>query len=176
MGLFDKKTKQKAAKEVPLEHFEFKKQDVTESQKKTVAGNQANLEGITNLTGDVNQFQQAEAIKLRNQALPGFSELQGNLSNTAKSLTSGNPFDLPDDLKAVLAQKSAEAGIRGGTSGSQFDDFNSIRNFGEKALDFGFKKIGLGSNLLSNLVSNAPNTLPWRASTLTSQTLTRTCC
>lgn len=164
MGLFSSAPKQKAAKEIPLEQFGFEKQDVTASQKKTIAGNQANLSGIQDLVSQTNQFQQAQALSLREQALPGFSALQSNLSSAASSLTGGNVFDLPDDLKAVLAQQAAERGVRGGTGGSQFDDFSSIRNFGEKAIDIGFRKLGLGANLLTNLVSNAPNINPLSAS------------
>jgi hypothetical protein len=52
----------------------------------------------------------------------------GNLGSALKG-------ELPDDVKQMLAQRAAELGISSGTSGSEFNNFRSLRDLGLTSLD-----------------------------------------
>jgi len=158
MGLFSKK--QKAPRAIELEEFGFEPVDVGVSSQKALEVSQQALGGdIQSVVAAANEFQVEQAISIRESLIPGFGALQSRLTQTAQSLAT-DPFELPEELKGVLAQQAAERGIRGGTTGSQFDDFNAIKNFGTAAIQFGFQKIGLSASLLQNIVAASPSINP----------------
>jgi len=105
-----------------------------------------------------NTFEQGQANSMMEQALPGWSKLQGKLMSTTNDLLT-NPYDLPADVQQNLERISAEKGISAGTRG-QFNDFSLLRDLGVNELQYGQSRIQQAGNLSSLLASTAPRVSP----------------
>lgn len=126
----------------------FNPLDLTEEQKKSIAGNISNFDDISQL-GDlyrqyVNAQQEAE--------FPGFTATrQGLLSSQASGakrlLDVGNQFlggEIPADAKAAIERNSAYKSFFGGYGGSQMARGLTARDLGLTSLDL----IGRGANMI----------------------------
>lgn len=132
--------------------------DWQEEQKKAISGNLANFGDASQLSERTNTFAQGEASRLMEMALPGWSKLQGTLSNQAQSLLT-NPYDVPPEVAQNLARQAAERGISSGARG-QFSDFSYLRDFGLNSLQMGQQRINQAQGIASMLASTAPRVNP----------------
>ncbi len=162
MGLFDSifGKKAEAPRAIEVEDIEFNPADVGTSTKKALDAIDVNFEDIEDVLANLNEFQTDQALKARESVVPGFRSFQESLGNTFNQLQSDNIFELPDSFKDVLNQEAAERGVSGGFGGSEFGDFDAIRNFGREAFAFADRNIQNSQNILNTLVSTAPNVNP----------------
>jgi hypothetical protein len=71
---------------------------------------------------------------------PNYSVGQGELppellAKTGTNLRSMLAGELPEDVRNMLAQRAAEIGVASGTSGSEFNNYRSLRDLGLTSLD-----------------------------------------
>jgi hypothetical protein len=141
--------KQKAAPAATL-----KPVDVQEEQRKALAGNLANFDSAATLSSKTNSFNQTEANRLLEQALPGFSAIRGKLlAEVDRDLAGGN--SLPREVSDNLARVAAERGITRGTSGG-FQSFSLLKDFGFNLVDWRNASRARALNTLSTVYGMAP--------------------
>ena len=80
--------------------------DLQEEQTKALDGNLANQKKINTLVSSTNAFDQSQATSMMEQAIPGFTALQGKLMATANDLLT-NPYDLPKDVQTNMERLTA---------------------------------------------------------------------
>lgn len=146
-------SKPKAAKAA-----EYTPVDLQAEQKKAIQGNLDNEGDIEALLARSNQFQQSQATDLMEQAIPGWSSLQKQLTSTSADLLT-NPYDLPEDVQANLTRQAAERGISTGRVG-QAGQFSLLRDLGVNSLQYGQSRIAQGQSLASTLANLAPKVNP----------------
>lgn len=145
--------KSKAPKAVPT-----KEVDVGKVTQDTIAANTAALPGAKNLSGSVNTFNQGEATRLLNQALPGFDKLQATLTSKIQQ-DLDNEGQLGSEQIAQIEQFAAERGIKRGTSGG-FNDLSLVRDFGFSAIDAKQMDRTRALNSVQQLLGITPNVSP----------------
>ena len=145
---------------VPLEKFEYEKQNLDESLQNTIAADKGAFAESSDLMEDINAFQADQATKGKNATIKGFSEFQESLGNTFRELSSDGLFELPDAFKDQLKQEAAEKGVTGGFGGSDFGDFDAIRNFGREGMKFAMDKSTQQQNILRTLDATDPGVSP----------------
>lgn len=158
MGLLDSLFgKTETARQIPLE--ELKKLDVggaaaegRKAQKAGFAESEA-LATRTNVSASKAQRAQLES------ALPGFGGFQKQLGGLLTDIAR-DPFEVPESVFQQLKQTAAERGVSGGFLGSEFQEFNLLRNLGTTALQLGNQRIGQAQDLFRTLVSTAPTINP----------------
>ena len=128
--------------------------DLQEEQRKAIEGNIANQAQIEKLTGDTNTFNQSQATSMMEQAIPGFTALQGKLMATTNDLLT-NPYDLPKDVQTNLERLAAERGVSAGTRGT-FNEFSLLRDLGVNSLQYGQSRINQAGSLAGIISSIAP--------------------
>lgn len=132
--------------------------DLTAQQGQAVQGNLANTNSIDQLVGQTNSFNQSQASSLMEQAMPGYTKLASQFTNTASN-DLAHPYDVPADVTANIQRLASENGIRGGTGGN-FNNFSLLRDFGVNELNYGQAKIGQAQSITSMLSSIAPKVNP----------------
>jgi hypothetical protein len=142
-----------APKSVPLDKADFGK-----TANESISVNKQTLEKSKGLVQDTNTFNQSEALRLLEIALPGFTEVSSSLLASAKSDVA-NMYTLPPELEANINRKAAEAGITRGTAG-QFESFNLLRDFGFNMIDYSNAKRISALNTLSTLTGITPKVSP----------------
>ena len=145
---------------VPLEKFEYEKQDLGESLQKTISAGKGAFAESKDLLEDINAFQSAQATKGKEATVKGFSEFQESLGNTFRELSSDSLYELPDAFKDQLRREAAEKGVTGGFGGSDFGDFDAIRNFGREGMKFAMDKSTQQQNILRTLDATDPGVSP----------------
>ena len=128
--------------------------DLQEEQTKAVEGNIANQAKIESLVSSTNAFNQSQATSMMEQAIPGFSALQGKLMATTNDLLT-NPYDLPKDVQTNLERLAAERGVSAGTRGT-FNEFSLLRDLGVNSLQYGQSRINQAGGLAGIISSIAP--------------------
>ncbi len=127
---------------------------VQEEQQKAIAGNLANFGLASSLATRTNDFNQNEATRLIEKAIPGFSAAQrGLMAKVNEDLNSEN--DLPQSVRDKLAQVAAEKGISRGTAGG-FNSFNLVKDFGFNLLDWKQASRARAMNTLSTVYGLTP--------------------
>ena len=128
--------------------------DLQEEQTKALDGNLANQKKINTLVSSTNAFDQSQATSMMEQAIPGFSALQGKLMATTNDLLT-NPYDLPKDVQTNLERLAAERGVSAGTRGT-FNEFSLLRDLGVNSLQYGQSRINQAGGLAGIISSIAP--------------------
>ena len=128
--------------------------DLQEEQTKAIEGNIANQAKIESLVSSTNAFNQSQATSMMEQAIPGFSALQGKLMATTNDLLT-NPYDLPKDVQTNLERLAAERGVSAGTRGT-FNEFSLLRDLGVNSLQYGQSRINQAGGLAGIISSIAP--------------------
>ena len=144
---------QKTAKPVYQEKLDWQAE-----QKKAIEGNLATLPQAQQLSAATNTFNQSEANRLMEAAIPGWIQLQAQQMKTAQGLLT-NPYEMSSEQEDYIARKAAERGISAGTRG-QFSDFSYLRDFGQSSTQVGLQKIAAASNITQLLASTAPRVNP----------------
>lgn len=106
--------------------------DPTGVQRETVRGNIANFGDISTLASQYNQFSADQLAATLERMMPGYGALQKQGTETISSYLRG---EVPKDVERMLNQRAAERGIALGTSGSQFSQYDTLRNLGLLSLD-----------------------------------------
>lgn len=132
--------------------------DLTAQQGKSVTGNLQNEGNIESLINQGNSFAQGQASSLLEKAMPGYTKLAQQFTQTAGN-DLAHPYDVPKDVTDNLQRLAAERGISGGTSG-QFNDFSLLRDFGVNSLQYGQSKIQQAQGITGLLSSIAPKVNP----------------
>lgn len=132
--------------------------DVQAEQKKAIQGNLDNQSSIEQLLGRGNAFNQQQAISLQEQAMPGYTQLAGALTNRATTLAE-HPYDVPQEVQDNLTRLAAERGISAGTRG-QFNDFSLLRDLGVNQLQYGQQALGQAQQISGVLAAIAPKVNP----------------
>lgn len=128
--------------------------DLQEEQTKAIEGNIANQAKIESLVSSTNAFNQSQATSMMEQAIPGFTALQGKLMATTNDLLT-NPYDLPKDVQTNLERLAAERGVSAGTRGT-FNEFSLLRDLGVNSLQYGQSRINQAGGLAGIISSIAP--------------------
>lgn len=127
-------------------------------QRQTIAGNMANMGDAQKLAGQTNSFNQSEASRLLEQAMPGFSGIQKRLLKSVdEDLNSQNT--LPQDVKDQISRFAAEKGVSRGTSGN-FNGFNLVKDFGFNLVDWRNAQRARALNTMSSVFGMTPRVNP----------------
>ena len=108
--------------------------DFEEEQRKQAQANINTLPYLQPLARDINRFMAEETEQSLRQALPGaYDQIQQNI----KSALEGQ---IPEDVEEGIRRRGAEMGVARGTSGSQGQQYSTLRDLGLTSLsrsDFG---------------------------------------
>lgn len=127
-------------------------------QRQTIAGNMANMGDAQKLAGQTNSFNQSEANRLLEQAMPGFSGIQKRLLQSVdEDLNSQST--LPQDVKDQISRFAAEKGVSRGTSGN-FNGFNLVKDFGFNLVDWRNAQRARALNTMSTVFGMTPRVNP----------------
>lgn len=127
-------------------------------QKQTIAGNLQNMAGAQDLASQTNSFNQNEANRLLESAMPGFGATQKRLmTQINEDLNSQNT--LPADVQQQIARYAAEKGVTRGTSGN-FNGFNLVKDFGFNLMDWKNASRTRALNTLSTVFGMTPRVNP----------------
>ena len=145
--------KQKAPKQA-----DYAPVDPAAVQKQAISGNLQNFKGATQLASQTNQFNQSEASRLMEQAMPGFGATQKRmLAQVNQDLDSQNT--LPQDVKDQISRYAAEKGVTRGTSGN-FNGFNLVKDFGFNLTDWRNAQRARALNTMSSVFGMTPRVNP----------------
>lgn len=120
--------KQKAPKVAPIKEVDIKK-----TTQDAMDANIAVFDDSRSLSEKTNTFNQSEANRLAELAMPGFAKLQASLTSRIQQ-DLNNEGQLDRDQIAQIERLAAERGITTGTSGGM-RDLSLIRDFGFSAMD-----------------------------------------
>lgn len=121
-------SKQKAPKVAPIKEVDIKK-----TTQDSMDANIAVFDDARSLSEKTNTFNQSEANRLAELAMPGFAKLQASLTSRIQQ-DLNNEGQLGGDQIAQIERLAAERGITTGTSGGM-RDLSLIRDFGFSAMD-----------------------------------------
>lgn len=141
--------KQKAAPQAS-----YKAVDIAEEQKKALGANLSNFDTASTLSSKTNSFNQGEAARLLEQALPGFGAIQKRLLSQVNA-DLDSQTNLPRDVSDKIAQFAAEKGVTRGTSGN-FNAFNLVKDFGFNLIDWQQASRARALNTLSTVYGMTP--------------------
>ncbi len=127
--------------------------DIQKEQKSAIEGNVANLPIMEQLASSVNQFAQGEIEKQLERSMPGYRQLVNKETANIASMSRG---ELPEDVSRLLQQRSAEAGVSLGTSGSQHQKFDELRNLGLASLDLTQRGLDAATRWIASAQSRSP--------------------
>lgn len=116
----------------PPERLPLINLDPTKIQGETISGNIANSGKAFELADIANTFSSDQILKMLEKMLPGYSGLRDKGTETIASFLRG---EIPKDVERLLEQRAAEKGVTLGTSGSEFQKFDTLRNLGLTSLD-----------------------------------------
>lgn len=103
----------------------------TQVQQRTIEGNLANAQAAFDLADLSNTFSTEQLLKSLETMLPGFSQMRDQITGVLGSKLRG---ELPRDVKNLLGREAAERGVALGTSGSDFQTYDELRNLGLTSL------------------------------------------
>lgn len=118
-------------------------------QAETITGNLRNAAGAFQLADLANTFSTEQLLKQLEAMLPGFAGMRDQITGVLGSKLKG---EIPRDVRNLLARNAAEKGIAMGTSGSDFNEYDELRNLGLTSL--GIQNEGL--NQASQWIRSMP--------------------
>lgn len=132
----------------------YKPVDIAEEQKRAIDANAANFDAAATLSAKTNTFEQSEAQRLLEQAIPGFSAIQQRmLAQVNQDLNTQTT--LPPEVQDQIARFAAEKGVTRGTAGN-FNAFNLVKDFGFNLVDWQQASRARALNTLSTVYGMAP--------------------
>ena len=93
----------------------YQQVDLGQSQKKSIAANQAALPAAETLTATANAFSQSQISQMLNQQIPGFSQDQAQIGSNISSELQGK---LPGDVVQAVQSSAAAQSLAGGYGSS----------------------------------------------------------
>lgn len=111
------------------------------------------LPQASNLTGQENQFNQAQFQQALNKSIPGYSDIQASRSSQIQNELAGQ---LPPDVQAAIERSGAAQGLSGGFGGSQAGRNLTARDIGTTSLGL----MNTGQQQAQQLISGTPMATP----------------
>lgn len=137
---------------------EYKQVDPAAVQKQVISGNLQNMAGAQELASQTNNFNQAEATRMLETAMPGFGATQKRLmAQFNEELNNQNT--LPPEVQQQISRFAAEKGITRGTGGN-FNQFNLVKDFGFNLMDWKNASRTRALNTLSTVFGMTPRVNP----------------
>ncbi len=119
-------------------------------QGKAIDSNTAALTGSEALVSSANAFSQDQIRKMLEGAIPGFSNIVGNVSSDIESLLKG---EIPQDVASAVQSNAAGRALEGGYGGSGASRSLVARDLGLTSLDLTQKGIGSAQNWMQTMNS-----------------------
>lgn len=120
----------------------------------TINANNIALPNLYELAQKINDFNYQQKLA---QILKGDPNFQGQMGQSFSNIEAALKGQVPQDVADVLRNKAASMGVRSGTPGSQFVDFNNLYNYGQTSLD----QTRWAENALTNALARLPSTTPF---------------
>lgn len=116
--------------------------DPTRIQRDTISGNIFNSQQAFQFADLANTFSAEQLLKSLEMMLPGFSRMRDQITGVLGDKLKGK---IPRDVMSLLERNAAERGVTLGTSGSQFNEFDELRNLGLTSLGIQNEGISQGA-------------------------------
>lgn len=136
---------------------EVPKLDIAQAQTDAINANLQNFGAAAQIAQQTNDFNQSEATRLLEKAIPGFGSIQKKLLDQVNSDL--NSSGLSADQTAQIQRFAAEKGISRGTSGG-FNNFSLVKDFGFNLVDWENAKRARSLSTLSTVFGMAPRVNP----------------
>lgn len=120
----------------------------TQVQQQTIAGNLQNAPGAFQLADLVNSFSTDQLLKSLETMLPGFAGMRDQITSVIGSKLKG---EVPRDVQNLLERNAAERGVTLGTGGSQFGQYDELRNLGLTSLGIQNEGLAQGSSWIRSM-------------------------
>lgn len=117
-------------------------------QQRTIEDNLRNAPGAFQLADLANTFSTEELLKSLEQMLPGFANMRDQITGVLGSKLRG---EVPRDVQTLLERNAAEKGVALGTSGSQLNQFDELRNLGLTSLGIQNEGVAQASSWIRSL-------------------------
>lgn len=127
--------------------------DIEKEQKSAIEGNISNLPIMEQLASSVNKFASDQIEQQMERAMPGYRQLVNKETANIASMSRG---ELPEDVSRLLQQRSAEAGVALGTSGSQHNKYDELRNLGLASLDITNRGLDAATRWIASAQTRSP--------------------
>lgn len=137
---------------------EYQPVDIGQAAGDALAANAGNFKASADLATRTNNFNQGEAARLLEKAIPGFSAAQKRLMDQFNS-DLDSQYSLPAEMEAQIARFAAEKGVSRGTSGG-FNGLSLVRDYGFNLIDWQNAKRAQALNTLSTVFGMAPRVNP----------------
>lgn len=120
----------------------------TQVQQRTIEGNLANAQGAFDLANLANDFSTDQLLEQLEAMLPGFANMRDRITGVLDSKLRG---EVPRDVQNLLERNAAERGVALGTGGSQFSQFDELRNLGLTSLAIQNEGLGQASSWIRSM-------------------------
>lgn len=127
--------------------------DIEKEQQDAISGNIDSLPILQKLAAQTNEFNASQIETQLERAIPGYRNLVNQGTENVSSMLSG---ELPEDVSRLLKQRAAEAGVALGTSGSQFNKYDELRNLGLTSLDLTQRGLDAANRWIASAQSRSP--------------------
>lgn len=122
--------------------------DPSKIQQETIAGNLAAAPGAFQLADLANTFSTEQLLKSLEMMLPGFGAMRDRITGVIDDKLRGR---VPRDVQNLLERNAAEKGIAMGTSGSQLNEFDELRNLGLTSLGIQNEGLSQGAQWIRSM-------------------------
>lgn len=131
----------------------FNTVDVGAETKAAFAENLANLPTVSEFAKQFNEMSTEQMTAALEKMMPGYMKLR---DQTTANITSMAKGEVPAGVQNLLARKAAERGITLGTSGSEFQAYDELRNLGLTSLDLTQRGLDAATRWIDSTASKTP--------------------
>lgn len=131
----------------------FKTVDVGQETKDAFTENLANLPTVAEFASKFNELSTEQMSAALEKMMPGYLKLR---DQTTANITSMAKGEVPTGVENLLARKAAERGITLGTSGSEFQSFDELRNLGLTSLDMTQRGLDAAMRWIDSTAAKTP--------------------
>ena len=105
------------------------------------------------LLGKLSEQTTEQMLGMLEQLMPGYKDLLAQGTDQIKSRLAG---EIPEDVRRLLEQEAAERGVALGTSGSEFQKYDTLRNLGLTSLKISNDALDSATRWMTMATSRAP--------------------
>lgn len=149
-GFFSKGQKAAASVATPI--------SIQKAQSDALTANLANFGSASKLATQTNTYNQTEANRVLETAMPGVTALRDRLMTSINS-DLNSETSMPQEMQDQIARYAAEKGISRGTSGG-FNHFSLVKDFGFNLVDWKNAQRARALNTLSSVYGITPRVNP----------------
>lgn len=132
---------------------QYRQVDFEKEQKAAISGNLGALPILQQLASQTNDYNASQVEAQLERAIPGY---RGLVNQGTENIQSALRGEIPDDVSRLLKQRAAESGVALGTSGSQFNKYDELRNLGLTSLEQTQRGLDSATRWISAAQSRAP--------------------